>query len=472
MRYDILNGTNSGRARIISPCRTVNLYPEVEDGETSENIKALIGCPGYNSVVTASSTGICRQLYTTSTDRFLGIFGGSLVEMSTAEAITSRGTLETTYGNCRMCDNGTQVLMVDGTDGYIFNLSTNVLTKIAGTNFPANADSCIFTDGYFLASSITSGQFQFSASYDGTTWNALDFATAEYSADPIVGIAKTSNGTIWFIGKQSLELWNNVGVANLPWRRIQGSVKEIGCYAQYSIASDGNSVFWLGDGKNGYGTVFRGIGYEVARVSTNAIEYLIDRQTSIDEAIGYTYSEEGHLFYVLTFPSSLTIVYDITTGKWHERSSYNAATGLEERNFAQWFTFFNGKNYVGSNKNGQIYEMSLDLYDENGTAIIGKIITPTISDENRLIRHKKLEIDMEKGVGLEGESDPVLMMKYSDDGGHTYGNIDSTQSPGGIGEYSTRSRWQLLGMSRNRSYEISISDPVKRVISNAFLEVG
>ena len=423
MRYDIVHGTNSGRAKIISPVELVNFYPEMEDGEKSKYVKALIGCPGYDSVVTAYTEGYCRALYATSTDRLFAIISNKLIEISTSETATEIGTINTSYGNCVMCDNGSQLFIVDGTDGYICTLSTDTLAVISDSNFPDSPTHCIFTDGYFLVNSSTTGKFNFSASYDGTSWAALDYATAEYSPDYLIGLAKTSNGTIWMIGKQSLELWNNVGVANLPWRRIQGSVKEIGCIAPFSIASNGNNVFWLGNGKNGYGAVFMGVGYDVIRISTPAIEYQVKQLTNINEATGYTYIEEGHQFYVINFTSEKTLTYDLTTGQWHIRASWNSLTGQNIRNKAQWCAFFNGKNYVGSYKDADIYEMSLDIYDENGTEIVRKIVTPHICNENKLVRHNKVELDMEKGVGLVGEDAPMIMMKYSDDGGHTWSNI-------------------------------------------------
>jgi hypothetical protein len=470
MRYDIVHGTNSGRAKIISPVELVNFYPEMEDGEKAKYVKALIGCPGYNSVVTAYTEGYCRALYATSTDRLFAIISNKLIEISTSETATVIGTLNTSYSNCVMCDNGSQLLIVDGSNGYICTLATGAFATISGTSLPTDPTHCIFTDGYFLVNSSTTGKFNFSASYDGTSWAALDYATAEYSPDYLIGLAKTSNGTIWMIGKQSLELWNNVGVANLPWRRIQGSVKEIGCIAPYSIASNGNNVFWLGNGLNGYGAVFMGVGYDVVRISTPAIEYQIKQLSNINEANSYTYIEEGHQFYVINFTSEKTFAYDLTTGQWHIRASWNSLTGQNIRNMSQYCAFFNGKNYVGSYKNADIYEMSLDIYDEDGTSIVGKIVTPDISNENELLFHSSLVIDMEKGVGLSGESDPVIMMKYSNDGGYTWSNIRSS-SPGGIGEYSARVIWRRLGSARNRVYEITMSDPVKRVISSAFIKV-
>lgn len=423
MIFDIVHGTNNGSAKIVSPVETVNFYPEVEDGKKSKFYKALKPCPGYRLAVTAYTEGHCRELYATSTERLFSIISNKLVEMSTSEVATVRGTLLTSIGNCKMADNGAQILIADGTYFYVYTLATNTLLwldPIQYTEAPTNPTHVIFTDGYFLANSYGTGKFYFSGSYDGTSWSALDLATAEYSADTLEAIAKTSNGTIWMIGKESLELWNNVGVANLPWRRIAGSVKEIGTIAPYSVVSNGNSVFWLGNGKNGYGAVFMGTGYTPNRISTSAIEYQIKQLVNIENAVAYTYTDEGHSFYVISFGSEKTLVYDVSTKEWHTRGSYSSNTGTNVRNFSQGCAFFNEKDYVGSYKDGGIYEMSNSVYTENGIQILRKIITPHISSENKMLRHRKLELDMEKGVGLEGENAPVVMMRYSNDGGHTW----------------------------------------------------
>jgi hypothetical protein len=93
-----------------------------------------------------------------------------------------------------------------------------------------------------------------------------------------------------------------------------------------------------------------------------------------------------------------------------------------------------------------------------------------IHDDRKLIFHHTLEIEFEAGVGIEtGQGDdPQAMMRWSDDGGHTWGN-EHWANIGKIGEYARRARWNKLGRSRNRIYEVSISDPVKRVIVAANL---
>jgi hypothetical protein len=67
--------------------------------------------------------------------------------------------------------------------------------------------------------------------------------------------------------------------------------------------------------------------------------------------------------------------------------------------------------------------------------------------------------------------DPQAMLRWSDDGGHTWSN-EHWASMGKIGEYGKRVIWRRLGMTtklRDRVYEISGTDPVKIAIMGAEL---
>jgi hypothetical protein len=66
------------------------------------------------------------------------------------------------------------------------------------------------------------------------------------------------------------------------------------------------------------------------------------------------------------------------------------------------------------------------------------------------------------------------MLRWSDDGGHTWSNEHWT-SIGRVGEYVHRAFWRRLGMTlklRDRVYEISGTDPVKIAIMGAELNIS
>jgi hypothetical protein len=67
--------------------------------------------------------------------------------------------------------------------------------------------------------------------------------------------------------------------------------------------------------------------------------------------------------------------------------------------------------------------------------------------------------------------DPEIMLRWSDDGGHTWSNYH-TATVGKIGEYYKRVFYRRLGMTlklRDRVYELSMTDPVKTAIMGAEL---
>jgi len=68
-------------------------------------------------------------------------------------------------------------------------------------------------------------------------------------------------------------------------------------------------------------------------------------------------------------------------------------------------------------------------------------------------------------------ADPQVMLRWSDDGGHTWSN-EHWRSMGLIGQYGYRTIWRRLGMTeklRDRVYEVSGTDPVKIAIMGAEL---
>lgn len=97
---------------------------------------------------------------------------------------------------------------------------------------------------------------------------------------------------------------------------------------------------------------------------------------------------------------------------------------------------------------------------------------PHISGESRWTVHNRLQLDMEVGVGVAtglGE-DPQVMLRWSDDFGKTWSN-EHWVSAGRLGEFKRRAIWRRLGRARQRTYQVSMSDPVKWCLIEAYLDV-
>ena len=379
-------------------------------------------------------------------------------------------------GPVSITDNGTQIFIAANPFGYIYNMTTNVFAQITDPDF-AGASTVGFLDGYFVFTQPNSQVFWVTNLLDGTSVEPLNFASAEGSPDDLVGLI-VDHREVWLFGTSSVEVWYNAGTVGFPLERIQGAFNEIGCAAAYSIAKLDNGLFWLGSDARGQGIVYRANGYTGTRVSTHAVEWQIQQYGNISDAIGYTYQQDGHSFYVLTFPSAnATWVYDVATDNWHERASFSNGEFGRHRSNCQMF--FNNEIIVGDYNDSRIYAFDLDKYSDD-TAVqkwlrSWRALPPDANNLTRTAQHT-LQLICESGVGLnDGQgNDPQVMLRWSDDGGHTWSNEHWT-SMGKIGVYGARAIWRRLGMTtklRDRVYEVSGTDPVKIAILGAELNLS
>jgi hypothetical protein len=372
-----------------------------------------------------------------------------------------------------MVDNGTQLFIATNPISYIYDAASETLAQITDIDFPG-AVTVGYLDGYFIFQEPNSDRFWTSELLDGTQIDPLSFASAEGMPDNLVSLF-VDHREVWLFGTQSVEVWYDAALEGFPLARIQGAVNEFGCAATFSVAKMDNSLFWLGADARGHGIVFRANGYAGQRISTHAVEYAIQSYEIISDAIAFTYQQDGHSFYVLTFPSAqATWVYDAATGAWHERAGF--ANGQFIRHRANCQMFYSEEVVVGDFENGNIYAYDLDQFSDGDFAqkwLRSWRALPTGQNNLKRTAQHSLQIDMQTGVGLNtGQgSNPQVMLRWSDDGGHTWSN-EHWMSAGKIGAYGTRAIRRRLGMTlklRDRVYEISGTDPVKISIVGAEL---
>jgi len=84
-----------------------------------------------------------------------------------------------------------------------------------------------------------------------------------------------------------------------------------------------------------------------------------------------------------------------------------------------------------------------------------------------------LQIQFQPGVGNSNDpgETPQAMLRWSNDGGSTWSNEHWT-SIGKIGAFKNRAIWRRLGWSRDRVFEVSVTDPINAVIISANLKAS
>jgi len=503
MKTPILGSTYVARSVNAADSRMVNLFPEIVP-EGGLEPAFLSRTPGLR-LLTTCGTGPVRGMWQTTTYGYV-VSGTELYRVDSTWTATKLGDVTGT-GPVSMADNGIQIFIACNPDGFIYNMTTGVFQQITDPDFPG-AITVSYLDGYFVFNEPDSQRFWITAIFDGTNIDALDFASAEGSPDGIVSII-VDHRELWLFGTNSIEVWYDSGATDFPFTRIQGAFNEIGCAAPYSVAKLDNGLFWLGSDARGRGIVYRANGYTGQRISTHAVEWHIQQYAHLGDAIGYTYQQDGHAFYVLVFPDAKTTwVYDVSTGAWHERASWINSAFDRHRGNCQMA--FSDEIAIGDFANGNVYAFDLEVYADNGDTqrwLRKWRALPTGQNDLKRTAQHALQLDCETGVGLDGLDpsetfymmtqaddflvteagdyliedfvgtvgfDPQVMLRWSDDGGHTWSN-EHWRSMGKIGQYGYRTIWRRLGMTtklRDRVYEITGTDPVKIAIMGAELQVS
>jgi hypothetical protein len=463
MKIPFLGGAYEGRSPNVAPQTCINWY--FENGKDGES---LVGTPGANLFVDLGSGEVRGGIRYNGKAYF--VCGNTLFEVNSAGTATSRGTLNTSSGKVSMAHNGTrtganqQIFIADGTQRYIYDNTTSTLTGY--TDYAAT--TVTFIDGYFLFTITNSDRVYFTNLYDGVTVTGTDFFTLEGHPDEALAVMGDQRELFGF-GDETLEVWYNSGDNDNTFQRFQGGFKEMGCVARFSPQKLDNGIAWLTQNDRGDAMVATlGEGYTPKIISTPEVNYQLSKYTTVADAFAYTYQNEGHEFYVLTFPTEKRVwVYDAATQEWHQRAhTINGTFPNRERYNCHVFAF--GKHLMGDFENGKVYSLDSTSGTLESTRIPRERTSPDITDEEKRVRIAAFQLDMEEGTGDPNVStDTSIWLSYSKDGGHTFSN-EIERSIGDAGEYRHRIIWRRLGWGRHWIFRVRTWSPNSVIVKGAY----
>lgn len=451
---------NQGKSSNVDAQKRVNLYVEVQS-DPEKNVLTMYPTPGLVTFVNFGSASAVRGLYEKG-ETLYAVYSNTLYSISNNGTTTSLGTLSTYGGRVAFADNGTQIMMVDGTYGYIYNNQTLTFTKITDVDFPASTTVCFF-NGRFVVNKNNTGQFFISALYDGLTWDALDFATAESDPDNLVRVM-SDGGQLVLYGDRTTEIWGDSGAADFPYARVGSAAIEWGLAARWSLCKFMDSLIFLRKNRLGQVQVCVQQSSTSSAVSTPEMDYIFSQYSAYSDATGFTYMLSGHPFYQINFPTANeSWLYDGQTKAW---SKVQYSSGGRHRGEIQAQLL--SKNYVTDYANGKIYRMAEGVYTDDGVAIYREFVSrhQASGDYSHI---SQLWLEMEAGVGLQSGlgKTPQIMMQISKDGGHEWGQ-EVWRDIGAAGNYRTRAVWNRLGRARDWLFKFRVTDPIKTVFTAAW----
>lgn len=429
--------------------RAVNLY--LVGMETPNKAPFIMdSVPGLILLVSLGSE--IRGTYSTGSRGFV-VAGSTLYEVHSNWSYTSRGTLASSTGTVDMAHGLSQLVIVDGSAGYVLRLSSNGFETITSEAFNGST-RVAFLDNYFVFTTPGTQQYQITAINDATTIDALDFASAESNPDNIVCHLVVQDDLVLF-GEVSTEFHFNSGASDYPFEKARGIGFPIGCAAAHSAQTIDTTAFWIGKDENGSGIVYKLEGRQPRRISTTAVEQALQGSTDISEATAYCYQRHGLTFYCLNAPGlSSTWCYEVSTGQWHERCDLDA-DGQFEPHRATCHMFVFGAHLVGD-ADGKLYELDSDTYTNAGDPLVRERISPHSAAPGLVnVFYNRFVLHCTTGEAPQGV-DPYVELSYSNDSGATWGS-PILRSLGKVGERFARVVWNRLGMSRDRVWKTRFS---------------
>lgn len=466
----LLGGAYQARSVIANAQRCVNLIPEPNQADSEAPLTHYL-TPGLTLLHACPTPGSGRGLYWATNGKLYAVVDDTFYLINTSTwAFTVKGSLVAGSTPVLFTDNGTTGLAADGTSaGYEIDLSTSVISAIVDVAF-LGATNFQFLDT-FVVSNIPATQ-EFQSTHSGSlVWDPLYVASKTAFSDPLITLAIV-NREILLLGKLTSELWYNAGNATFPFAIMQGVFVEHGIAAPYSLARHDLSEFWLSQDKDGQCIVLEFNNYKASRISTYAIEKEFNSYSTISDAIAYTYVQDGHIFYVLNFPTAdKTWVYDKQTQLWHERVWLDL-NGNEHRHRAMAAVNVGGVIVCQDWETGALYKFDLANFTDNGAPISRRRGFPDLTSNGRRIYYASFMADMETGGGYSANganAKAQVFLRTSDDGGNSWNNPIALDL-GALGQTQVQPMARRLGKSRRRVFELFWSDPVPTALNGAYID--
>jgi hypothetical protein len=231
-----------------------------------------------------------------------------------------------------------------------------------------------FHDGRFISTSASSGGNQIGQ------WRLSNTATVTGGATYIV-FPNTSQfqggfqtkpdlpisvvrlpgraNNILLMGSTVTESWTDQGLRLFPYVKNTTFNIDFGCINPATIAELENLVVWIGQNERSGPALMYSTGQDAKKISTDGINYLLERLEHPEKCYGFIYLQAGHIFYIFTFydpADNTSLMYDFTQQRF-----YNLAD--ENYNFyiAKKTVFFNNTYYFISINDGNIYELNSEF---------------------------------------------------------------------------------------------------------------
>lgn len=471
-RYDIGGFYNKLRDSQIDSTRSINSYQSV-DPITQK--KTIVPASGHEFIKSLTASDAHRSAFVRQDKGFAYVIvGNELIELNTILAETVLGTIGTTSGYVGVSSNEGEVVFVDGTGAWRWDISGATFSPIffGGPPFPqAGPGNTVLPvditnlNNFLIVVDPTTNKWHVSQPNSARDWATLDSIVFTGAGSILVG-CRALHERLFIFGNLTTQVWTNPvvlqnqpGVVPFPFVKDTSILIEHGLASRESLKEAFELMFYISNDISGVSGVQMIEGTLPQKISTPAMDLALQELTTVQDVQALLYKENGLIFYQLSFSvDNKTFVYVFPDsppprpmGTWHELQ-----TAAGDRHISSTHFFFNQKHYIGSYLDQDLYEFSYLFHTYAGELIKNVLFGPLIETEgHKRIRIDRLEVVMVTGLlpspvpVTDPSQEPQLFLSLSRDGGKTYGNIRKV-SVGNTADYQKRVIFRRLGVLRGR----------------------
>lgn len=420
---------------------------EAQPGQNTARLLNMYAEGGENGVSIKSAPGLIEQIQLgfgqveamlSTHDGIYAAVGGNLV-LWDGSSVSTLGSIP--GGPATMATNGTQVGVVSGGDLHVLEGSS--LTQSTGAVF-SEIGSISIIDNFWIITQAD-GQLWAYALADATSFDALDFASAEYRPDNLRRVVTTS-ALAYLMGETSVEPWQITGEADLPFQRFASTSLEKGLRTAGEVALLDNTFMWVSD----EGRAYRNHEFTPKIISTDPVAAAMEAHSG--RVVPFQFRR--HDCFTWRADGVPAWIFDPSTEKWFERS-----TGPQHGEWEVTATVqHQGKWYAGTN-DGML--CTFGGYQDRGNVMRREAISQNLTQGGN-----RFTVD---AVDMRVEGAGTVMFSWSKDGGRTFSN--ERQRTFGA-SYDDRLQFRGLGQFRQFCLKVAVSDNTDFAVHSASVEIS
>jgi len=520
---NIVGGQNVSDVRLANLSESVNMFPETlgEGSSTTQMLRSISG----SSLLLSLSTRKCRGIFEASRGEngkpvLFAVFGNELFVIHkqddgtyfSSKIYSSLTNLDTPVSMCETGGEGSanpHLVVVDGANVIAVNTELSdaeMKTDIRSIALPYRVRQedksspsqrivpthCAYAYNYLIVNDKDTDAFYITYQYPfertdifgqvdydifminssrETEVGYKDYGFITYSEwCPDNVTALCSNSTLLYtFGPKSSQIFTYNSDVDAPFTSPTNAANRIGIKAVHSLATIGDYTFFLGSSDIGENGVYFWNRNNLTKCSSPDIERKISKMRNASDAIGQCWTENGHMFYALTFiEDDTTYVFDILEQKWHRRSSKAEKTNTHHY-WRLMFAQLHDNKLIFGTEDGKLVYLDSNKFDEyDGRPMIRVRRSGMLMNNHNDFCVDALRLFCNTGDFNDINIVPRIMMRYSESGG-AWSNQEIGLM-GAEGRYDYEVEWFTLGMHNCMCIEFSCSDPVNFCILNAKIQ--